>query len=106
LNNFRKNNNKEKNKELQNFRIQVNYLIIFKKISKRITEIDQFYEDNIHDIRIFNFEKARLRLKKLMMFDEENLNHIEKSYNEFITKQKNESQVLNTFQNSNIFNEQ
>ncbi len=40
-----------------------------------------------------------------MMFNEEELNNIEKSYNEFITKEKNENQVLNTFQNINLFNE-
>ena len=40
-------------------------------------EIEGFYEDNIHDMRITNFEKVRLRLKKLLMYDLETLNKIE-----------------------------
>ncbi len=39
--------------------------------------MESFYEDNIHDLRITNFEKVRLRLKKLLMYDLETLNKIE-----------------------------
>ena len=48
-------------------------------ISKRINELEEFYEDNIEDIRVSNFEKARLRLKKLLMYTYDNINKIENS---------------------------
>ena len=48
-------------------------------ISKRINELEDFYEDNIEDVRVSNFEKARLRLKKLLMYSYENINKIENS---------------------------
>ena len=64
-------------------------------ISKRINELEDFYEDNIEDVRVSNFEKARLRLKKLLMYSYENINRIE-----------NSSQQKNIFikENNNIFN--
>ena len=64
-------------------------------ISKRINELEDFYEDNIEDVRVSNFEKARLRLKKLLMYSYENINKIE-----------NSSQQNNIFikENTNIFN--
>lgn len=46
-------------------------------MTDRIHELEYFYEENIHDLRITNFEKARLRLKKLLMYDLETLNKIE-----------------------------
>jgi hypothetical protein len=48
-------------------------------ISKRINELEEFYEDNIEDIRVSNFEKARLRLKKLLMYTYDNINRVENS---------------------------
>lgn len=48
-------------------------------ISKRINDLEEFYEDNIEDVRVSNFEKARLRLKKLLMYSYENINRIENS---------------------------
>ena len=48
-------------------------------ISKRINELEEFYEDNIEDIRVSNFEKARLRLKKLLMYTYDNITKIENS---------------------------
>ena len=48
-------------------------------ISKRINELEDFYEDNIEDVRVSNFEKARLRLKKLLMYNYDNINKIENS---------------------------
>ena len=46
-------------------------------ITKRINELEDFYENNIEDIRVNNFEKARLRLKKLLMYDVDIMNRIE-----------------------------
>ena len=48
-------------------------------ISKRINELEEFYEDNIEDVRVSNFEKARIRLKKLLMYSYENINRVENS---------------------------
>ena len=48
-------------------------------IGKRINELENFYEENLEDIRIAHFEKARLRLKKLLMYSYENINKIENS---------------------------
>jgi hypothetical protein len=48
-------------------------------ICKRINELENFYEENLEDIRIAHFEKARLRLKKLLMYSYENINKIENS---------------------------
>ena len=64
-------------------------------ISKRINELEDFYEDNIEDVRVSNFEKARLRLKKLLMYSYDNINRIE-----------NSSQQKNIFikENNNMFN--
>ena len=64
-------------------------------ISKRINELEDFYEDNIEDVRVSNFEKARLRLKKLLMYSFENINRVE-----------NSSQQKNIFikENNTIFN--
>ena len=64
-------------------------------ISKRINDLEDFYEDNIEDVRVSNFEKARLRLKKLLMYSFENINRIE-----------NSSQQKNIFikENNTIFN--
>ncbi len=65
-------------------------------ISKRINELEEFYEDNIEDVRVSNFEKARLRLKKLLMYSYENINKVE-----------NSSQQKNIFikESNNIFNQ-
>ena len=64
-------------------------------ISKRINELEDFYEENIEDVRVSNFEKARLRLKKLLMYSYENISRVE-----------NSSQQKNIFikENNNLFN--
>ena len=107
---LQKNNNKdemenESDKKNQNENDEENeedLEIIIKKynglresISKRINELEDFYEDNIEDVRVSNFEKARLRLKKLLMYSYENINRVE-----------NSSQQKNIFikENNNIFN--
>ena len=104
----KKNNNKkeeEKEKENKTDRDDDNeedLEIIIKKynglresISKRINELEDFYEDNIEDVRVSNCEKARLRLKKLLMYSYDTINRIE-----------NSSQQKNIFikENNNIFN--
>ena len=104
-NNDKKENDKENEKENKTDRDDENeedLEIIIKKynglresISKRINELEDFYEDNIEDVRVSNFEKARLRLKKLLMYSYDNINRIE-----------NSSQQKNIFikENNNIFN--
>ena len=74
-------NNKEKDITEENeFQIAIKkYNTLRESISKRINELETFYEDNIEDIRVSNFEKARLRLKKLLMYSYENLTKIENS---------------------------
>ena len=74
-------NNKEKDiTEADEFQIAIKkYNTLRESISKRINELETFYEDNIEDIRVSNFEKARLRLKKLLMYSYENLTKIENS---------------------------
>ena len=57
------------------------YIYTYIQITKRINELEQFYEDNIEDIRVTNFEKARIRLKKLLMYDLETINKIENCSN-------------------------
>ena len=39
------------------------------KIIKRIEEIDNFYEDNFEEERIFLFEQAKIKLKRLLSYD-------------------------------------
>ena len=104
-NNDKKENENEKEKENKTDRDDDNeedLEIIIKKynglresISKRINELEDFYEDNIEDVRVSNFEKARLRLKKLLMYSYDTINRIE-----------NSSQQKNIFikENNNIFN--
>lgn len=58
-----------------------NYIHIQLQITSRINELEQFYDDNIEDIRVTYFEKARLRLKRLLMYDIDTINRIENSSN-------------------------
>ena len=76
------NNMKENEKIEDNNLFQLTlkkYSGLRESIGKRINELETFYEDNIEDVRISNFEKARLRLKKLLMYNYENINKIENS---------------------------
>ena len=80
------NEKKDKNKSEKPNDVGEDLEIIIKKynglresISKRINELEDFYEDNIEDVRVSNFEKARLRLKKLLMYNYDNINKIENS---------------------------
>ena len=74
--NFIRNNAKEKENKIKEFNE------LRENITKRINELEDFYEDNIEDIRVNNFEKARLRLKKLLMYDVDTINKIENSTNQ------------------------
>ncbi len=74
--NFLRNNAKEKENKIKEFNE------LRENITKRINELEDFYEDNIEDIRVNNFEKARLRLKKLLMYDVDTINKIENSTNQ------------------------
>ena len=86
-------NDEENEEDLE--KIIKKYNGLRESISKRINELEDFYEDNIEDVRVSNFEKARLRLKKLLMYSYENINRVE-----------NSSQQKNIFikENNNIFN--
>ena len=94
-----KNNNEEKEKEtieLDEFELIVKkYNALRESIGKRINELENFYEENIEDVRVSNIEKARLRLKKLLMYNYET-----------ITKIENSSQQKNIFikDTNNLFN--
>ena len=44
------------------------------KICNRIEELEKFYEENQRDNRIIYFEKARIKLKKLLTYDPDILN--------------------------------
>ena len=101
-NNINENNNVKENEKAEENENEEDIEIIIKKynglresISKRINELEEFYEENIEDVRVSNFEKARLRLKKLLMYSYENINRVE-----------NSSQQKNIFikENNNIFN--
>ena len=88
----------EKGKEMSDDEVQLlikKYNSLRESISKRINELEDFYEDNLEDVRVSNFEKARLRLKKLLMYSYENINKIE-----------NSSQQKNIFikESNNLFN--
>ena len=91
-----KNENETENENEEDLEIVIKkYNGLRESISKRINELEEFYEDNIEDVRVSNFEKARLRLKKLLMYSYENNNRVE-----------NSSQQKNIFikENNNIFN--
>ena len=93
-NESQKGNNGEKKEELEILIKKYNELR--ESFSKKINELEDFYEDNIEDVKVSNFEKARLRLKKLLIYIYENIiNLIENS-----EKQKN----IFIKENNNIFN--
>lgn len=94
--------NKEKEKTETEKENDEEYEIIIKKynglrmsISKRINELEEFYEDNIEDVRVSNFEKARLRLKKLLMYSYDNINKVENSSHQKDIFIKDENNLFN-----------
>ena len=70
------------------------FMELREEITKRINELEDFYEENIEDIRVNNIEKARLRLKKLLMYDIETINKIENSTNKINLFVNNEEQTF------------
>ena len=62
------NNNNEKNEE---------YLKLRESIENRIEEIDKFFELNFDKPYVFYFEKGRIRLKKLLMYEPTLLNQLD-----------------------------
>ena len=97
--NQQKNEEKEENKSVEKKEEEEDIEISIKKfnglresISKRINELEDFYEDNIEDVRVSNFEKARLRLKKLLMYNYDIISKIENSSqpNNIFIKENNE----------------
>ena len=94
--------NKEKEKTETEKENDEEYEIIIKifnglrmSISKRINELEDFYEDNIEDVRVSNFEKARLRLKKLLMYSYDNINKVENSSHQKDIFIKDENNLFN-----------
>ena len=96
--NSQKNKEKEENqseekKEEEDVEISIKkFNGLRESISKRINELEDFYEDNIEDVRVSNFEKARLRLKKLLMYNYDVISKIENSsqQNNIFIKENNE----------------
>jgi hypothetical protein len=78
--NYEQTENEKTNEDDEEIELAIKkYNGLRESISKRINELEEFYEDNIEDIRVSNFEKARLRLKKLLMYTYDNINKIENS---------------------------
>ena len=78
--NYEQTENEKTNEDDEEIELAIKkYNGLRESISKRINELEEFYEDNIEDIRVSNFEKARLRLKKLLMYTYDNINKIETS---------------------------
>ena len=99
---FEVNKEKEKTETEKENEYDEEYEIIVKKfnglrmsISKRINELEDFYEDNIEDVRVSNFEKARLRLKKLLMYSYDNINKVENSSHQKNIFIKDENSLFN-----------
>ena len=79
LNSLRKEEEESDEKKIEKEKKE--FIELREEITKRINELEDFYEENIEDIRVNNIEKARLRLKKLLMYDIETINKIENSTN-------------------------
>ena len=62
-----KSNDKEKFKE---------YLSLRESIQNRILELDSFFEMNFDKPYIYNFEAGRLKLKKLLIYEPENISEV------------------------------
>ena len=79
-NNFKNNNKEKETTESDELELIIKkYNDLRQSIGKRINELENFYEENIEDVRVSNFEKARLRLKKLLMYNYETITRVENS---------------------------
>jgi len=72
INVLRVNDDPESNTEFLNMRAE---------ITKRIEQLEQFFEENIRDTRVAYIEKARIKLKKLLMYDPDVLNKMQSQNN-------------------------
>ena len=67
--------------ETNNYEKTLEFNELRNSITLRIEEIDNFFEQNFDKPFIFNFEKGRIRLKKLLMYEPELLNQFENGKN-------------------------
>ena len=65
---IRETNDTDKNEE---------YIELRNSINQRIEELDKFFEDNFDQPFVFNFEKGRIRLKKLLMYEPSLINQLD-----------------------------
>lgn len=65
---IRETNDSDKNEE---------YIELRNSINQRIEELDKFFEDNFDQPFVFNFEKGRIRLKKLLMYEPSLINQLD-----------------------------
>ena len=65
---IRESNDSDKNEE---------YIELRNSINQRIEELDKFFEDNFDQPFVFNFEKGRIRLKKLLMYEPSLINQLD-----------------------------
>ena len=52
-------------------------MLLRESINERIEELDKFFEDNFDQPFVFNFEKGRIRLKKLLMYEPGLINQLD-----------------------------
>ena len=64
------------------------YLDLRESIEDRIEEIENFYEINFDQPYAQHFEKGRIKLKKLLMFEPFAINEIKVGNNNFVNKKK------------------
>ena len=67
--------------ETNNYEKTLEFNELRNSITLRIEEIDKFFEQNFDKPFIFNFEKGRIRLKKLLMYEPELFNKIDNKKN-------------------------
>lgn len=110
---------KELQKDRYNDENIESYLELKESIEDRIEEIENFYEINFDKPYAQHFEKGRIKLKKLLMFEPFVINEIKINNNNFIKKTKNiknnvyeinpitisQNTIENYYENSNISNE-
>ena len=110
---------KELQKDRYNDENIESYLELKESIEDRIEEIENFYEINFDKPFAQHFEKGRIKLKKLLMFEPFVINEITINNNNFVKKTKNiknnvyeinpitinQNTIENYYENSSISNE-